>query len=124
MVSQRLSSAFVALGLCVASAALAEQISFDTRTAWQQWRQPKGAVEISPLGTIGLVKVRKNVDALRDAVAFGGGIRAVGSGANTAAQLIDGDRSTGWQPEASDPSESWWIEVDLGRMVKIGRAHV
>ena len=117
MVYQRFFSTLAALGLFLANDAVAEQISFNTRTAWQQWRQPKGAVEISPLGTIGLVKVRKNVDALRDAVAFGGGIRAVGSGANTAAQLIDGDRSTGWQPEASDPSESWWIEVDLGRMV-------
>ena len=50
---------------------------------------------------------------MRDAAAFGGGVRAVGSGANSAQLVMDGDPTTGWQPDPEDPSDTWWIEVDL-----------
>ncbi len=117
MAYQQLFKSLVAFGLFAAVHISAEQVSFDTRSAWQEWRYPKGAVDIDPLGTISAVDVRKNIDAMRDAARFGGGIRAVGSGAGTAELIMDGDRTTGWQPDANDPIDSWWIEVDLGRMV-------
>ncbi len=104
--------------------ARAERISFATRSTWQEWKLPTGAVAISPLGQISPVKVRKNINAAIDASDFGGGIRAVGSGANSAAQIIDGDLSTGWQPNPNDASDSWWVEIDLGRMVTAEKIRV
>ena len=97
--------------------AQAERITFASRSTWQEWTVPTGAIAISPLGNISPIKIRKNIDAIADAADFGGGIQAVGSGANSAAQILDGDLTTGWQPDPSDPNDSWWVEIDLGRMV-------
>ena len=97
--------------------AQAERITFASRSTWQEWAVPTGAIAISPLGNISPIKIRKNIDAIADAGDFGGGIQAVGSGANSAAQILDGDLTTGWQPDPSDPNDSWWVEIDLGRMV-------
>ena len=101
------------LGIVAATQTSAEQISFNTPSAWREWRYPQGAVEISPFGAIRPLEVRKGIDAMRDAAAFGGGVRAVGSGANSAQLVMDGDPTTGWQPDPEDPSDTWWIEVDL-----------
>ena len=116
-----LSKSLVALGLIAATQTAAEKISFDTRSAWQEWRYPKGAVDISPFGTISTMEVRKRINAMRNAAEFGGGIRAVGSGPRSAQSIMDGDLTTGWQPNPDDPSDTWWIEVDLGRMVTAER---
>jgi hypothetical protein len=118
MVSKHIFCSLALAGIAFAiPEARAERISFATRSTWQEWLVPTGAIEISPLGNISPIKMRKNINAVVDASDFGGGIRAVGSGARTAAQIMDGDLSTGWQPDASDPDDTWWIEVDLGRMV-------
>ncbi len=95
----------------------AEQISFDTRSSWLEWTLPTGAVDISQTGKIIPAEVRKNINAVLDASDFDGGIRAVGSGARTAVDIMDGDLSTGWQPDESAGADAWWIEIDLGRMV-------
>ena len=117
----RLSKCLAILGIVAATQTSAEQVSFNTPSAWREWRYPKGAVEISPFGAIRPIEVRKGIDAIRDAAAFGGGVRAVGSGANSAQFVMDSDPTTGWQPDPADPSDSWWIEVDLGRMVTAER---
>lgn len=125
MFSKHIFCSLLAAGLVYTiPQAQAERVSFATRSAWQEWTVPTGSLEISPLGNISPIKVRKNINAILDAGDFGGGIRAVGSGANSAAQILDNNRSTGWQPNPSDPSDSWWVEIDLGRMVTAEKIRV
>ncbi|MBT5801991.1 MAG: hypothetical protein HOI20_10370 [Gemmatimonadetes bacterium] len=114
-----LYSSGVVLGLSVAIAA--EQIRFDTAEQWREWPLPMGIVQLDETGIVRSVEIRKNVDSVRNAAAFGGGIRAVGSNAFTAVRLIDGDPLTGWSPDPAANSEDWWVEIDLGRAVAARR---
>ena len=99
----------------------AEQLRFDAVDEWRTWRLPLGIVALDDAGVIRPVEIRKNVDPVRDAAAFGGGIRAAGSNALTAPRAIDGDRLTGWSPDLADDTDDWWIEIDLGRAVAARR---
>ena len=112
------SGSFV-LGLSAAIAA--EQIRFDTAEQWREWPLPMGIVQLDQAGIVRPVEIRKNIDPVRNAAAFGGGIRAVGSNAFTADRLIDGDPLTGWSPDPTANPEDWWIEIDLGRAVAARR---
>ena len=47
------------------------------------------------------------------------GISRVGSNAADAAAILDGDRTTYWEPSASAPLDDWWVEVDLGRVAVV-----
>ena len=49
------------------------------------------------------------------------GISRVGSNPQLAANILDGDPTTFWEPDPRDPIEQWWIEVDLGRVVPVER---
>ena len=88
--------------LWLAGALAAEQLRFDAVDEWRTWRLPLGIVALDDAGIIRPVEIRKNVDPVRDAAAFGGGIRAAGSNALAAARAIDGDRLTGWSPNLAD----------------------
>ena len=68
-------------------------------------------------GTLTPSFVRRDIDAVANAVDFGGGIRDVGSDARNAGNLIDGASDTFWSPDFADLVDDWWIEVDLGRVV-------
>ena len=78
-------------------------------------------------GVLRLTKYRKEVDAIRDAHLFthstqkrgevAGGIWQVGSGSVTAANAIDGDPATFWQPDPADELKNWFLDIDLGRAV-------
>ncbi|MBT4496458.1 MAG: hypothetical protein HOC74_01980 [Gemmatimonadetes bacterium] len=107
-----------------ANRVLGERISFATRSAWQEWTMPTGAVEVTPAGDVQLVPVRKNIDAVVNAANFGGGIRAVGSNPGDADLLMDGDPTTGWAPLESDGEEKWWVEIDLGRLVTAEKVRI
>ena len=116
---QAILCSWVVLGLSAAVAA--EQIRFDTVEQWREWPLPMGIVQLDATGTVRPVEIRKNVDPVRNAAAFGGGIRAAGSNAFAAARLIDGDASTGWSPDPTANPEDWWVEIDLGRAVAARR---
>jgi hypothetical protein len=47
------------------------------------------------------------------------GISRVGSNPSAAANILDGDPSTYWEPDPASPLDDWWIEIDLGRVVTI-----
>ena len=47
------------------------------------------------------------------------GISRVGSNPGAAANILDGDPDTYWEPDPRDPLEDWWVEVDLGRVVPV-----
>ena len=108
-----------AFGLAVAlsSFAFGERVSFDTRSAWREWTHPVGALELQATGRIQPVSVRKNIDAVRNAEHFGGGIRRVGSNARDASRIMDGNPATNWSPDPADGLDNAYIELDLGRLV-------
>ena len=103
--------------IALGSFAFGERVSFNSRSAWQEWAHPVGAVELQATGRIQPVPVRKNIDAVRNAEHFGGGIRSVGSNARYAGLIMDGDPATSWSPDPADGIENAYIELDLGRLV-------
>ena len=115
---------FSSTGLLGVAPLSADEIRFDSARDWRQWQLPLGAVELTADGRIQPVKVRKDINALLDAPAFGGGIRQAGSNAGTAFQVMDGDPTTGWNPDLEAPSEDWFVEIDLGRAVSARRVRL
>ncbi len=95
----------------------AEELRFDTAADWRQWRLPGSAVEVTPAGWVQPVAVRRYTNATLNARDFAGGIRGAGSNISLANNIIDGDESTGWNPDLDDLERGGWIEVDLGRVV-------
>ncbi len=110
-----------------AVAGWAEMLSFDSAEKWQSWTMPAGLVQVDAEGVLRLTKYRKEVDAIRDAHLFthstqergevAGGIWQAGSGRTTAANAIDGDPATFWQPDPNDELKNWFLDIDLGRAV-------
>lgn len=98
----------------------ADEMRFASRRDWQAWPLP-GTVELTPQGVLKPVAVRRDINAVRNAAAFGGGIRRAGSNLRDAPLVMDGDHSTGWHPLMDDPPANWTIEVDLGRGVSARR---
>ena len=50
---------------------------------------------------------------------FRPGISRVGSNAADAANILDDDPTTFWEPEPQASLDDWWIEIDLGRVVAV-----
>ncbi len=96
---------------------LAEEIRFDSARDWNTWNLPRGIIEVSPSGRVAPVSVRRDIDAVANLAAFGGGIHEVGSNPRDAATVINGDSATGWSPDPQDPSDTWYLDLDLGRGV-------
>ena len=105
------------LVIALGSFAFGERVSFNSRSAWQEWTHPVGAVELQATGRIQPVPVRKNIDAVRNAGHFGGGIRSVGSNTRDAGRIMDGNPATSWSPDPADGLENAYVELDLGRLV-------
>ena len=121
-------AAGVACTLCVAAApAGADTWTCTTAADWSTWSFAPGTAEISSAGLVRPRYYRKNINACLDAPSFSwvdkqqqrrtGGIKSGGSNAGSADRAIDGDPATSWGPSRGDPPESWWLEVDLGRLV-------
>ena len=121
MVCKVLHAALWGVSVLFPTALAAEQLRFDAADEWRTWRLPLGIIALDNAGVIRPVEIRKNVDPVLDAVAFGGGIRAAGSNRQAATRAIDGDRLTGWSPDLADDPDDWWIEIDLGRAVAARR---
>ncbi len=114
--------------LNVLHTASADELRFDNKAAWQDWQMPHGLIEFTADGQLGLVKYRKEIDAVQNAHLYShptqqrgenvsGGIWATGSNAAAAARIIDGDPQSYWQPDMADPLKDWFIDIDLGRAV-------
>ena len=112
--------------------ALADEFRFERRADWDSWAFPQGVLVQHEDGSIALSRVDKAINAVADAQDFlhtvkssrepiRGGIRVVGSGAATAAHVIDGRTDTWWQPDPDAARQDRWVEVDLGRMVHATR---
>ena len=115
----------VLTGLC---SSWATEFRFSERSDWDSWTFPRGAIAQNEDGSIGLERIEKNIDAVANAREFlhavkrtkepvPGGINVVGTGTETADNIMDGRTDTWWKPSLDNVLEDWFIEVDLGRMV-------
>ena len=107
------------------SAVDAEEFRFERKVDWDSWTFPVGALARDENGSISLSRKEKSINAVANAREYAhaikaskqpipGGIRVVGSGEETADNIIDQRIDTWWQPSAEDRLGFWWIEVDLG----------
>ena len=110
----------------------ANRVVIDTPTHWQEWQSATAEVTdagVRPgyirkstlLEVDGETVVVPGVNASLDAAAFGGGVRAAGSGEASAGALMDGRLDTWWEPDPDDPVRDWWVQLDLGRTVSATR---
>ena len=88
----------------VCQSAAADQIRITTTQDWNRWQQPGDARSVEN-GTLRPGFIRRDINAVANAVRFGGGIHGVGSNPTRAGNLIDGDRTTYWAPDPSAPLE-------------------
>ena len=108
------------------SAAFAERLRFAEESDWQSWQKP-GDLVLSDADGLHLRRFRKDLNAAADAHQFrhltqkrgevNGGIWEAKSGAATAANVLDGDLETYWQPDPADALDQWSLQIDLGRPV-------
>ena len=94
-----------------------DRVVIDRAEEWRSWSFPVDIVEISEEGCVRPRRIRRDIDAVEDIAEFGGGILWAGSNAQNASNVLDGDRTTYWEPDPQDPLETWWMEIDLGRLV-------
>jgi len=100
------------------------RVIVDRAEEWRNWSFPPDVVEITGEGPVHPRRIRRDIDAVADIAAFGGGILAVGSRPEDAVCVLDGDPETFWEPDLENPIGNWWIEIDLGRLVSADRDHI
>lgn len=118
----------VACALLVAASAwpqgyrlAADRVAVD-ESDWAQWEVAAGTVQFGPEG-VRPHSIREQINAVLDAPNFvsaegvPGGVRAAGVNSAEAAQIIDGQEQTFWEPDLDAPLRDWWVEIDLGRLV-------
>lgn len=118
----------VACALLVAAAAwpqgyrlATDRVAVD-ESDWAQWEVATGTVQFGPEG-VRPHSIREQINAVLDAPNFvsaegvPGGVRAAGVHLAEAAQIIDGQEHTFWEPDLDAPLRDWWVEIDLGRLV-------
>lgn len=121
---------FLLLMSAAAGLAWGEEYRLDSRSQWQEWQFPAGALELSEDGAITpRTFAAGSLNAVLDAGRFShpvaggdtvqGGLRLVGSNPAAGRRLIDGDSLTYWKPDPADSLEAWRFELDLGRAVPV-----
>ena len=106
------------------------KVVIDSKEHWAQWQSAAETIQITDEG-VKPAFVRKSsivevdgeevivpgINAVSNASEFGGGVRKAGSNFSSAANLMDGQMHTFWEPETTDPIWDWWVQLDLGRAV-------
>jgi hypothetical protein len=133
LLNQVLSFAAVAVLLLSATGLMAQDLVF-SGTDFESWNPPEGLVDVQPDG----IEVRRfnktpynavaNADEF-ESIIIGdlyGSVRPARTPSNQAdAHLIaDQDPNTWWKPDAEDPTEKFWVELDLGRAVIASKIRV
>ena len=116
----------VAVTAALSGAELAAQDLVFSGLDFDAWDHPRGLVNVEEDG-IEVKRFGKTFNAVANADEFSsviignlyGSIRPVRTPSNQAdAHLIaDQDPHTWWKPVATDPTENFWVELDLGRAV-------
>ncbi len=93
---------------------------------FESWDPPKGLVDVRSDG-IEVRRFGKSFNAVANAHEFSsvvigdlyGSVRPVRTPSNQtdAQRIADQDPNTWWKPLADDPTENFWVELDLGRAV-------
>ncbi len=89
---------------------------------WAEWEVAAGTVQFGPEG-VRPNFIREQINAALDAPNFvygedgQGGVRAAGANLAEAANVIDGQEDTFWEPDLGASLRDWWVEIDLGRLV-------
>ena len=106
--------------------ALTDELRLDSLEDWESWRIPHKTLHFDEDGSVSLAWIRRDINPVVDAGSFShvlekeelfGGIRQAPSSPETAANALDQDPTTWWQPSMQDELDDWWIDVDLGRAV-------
>ena len=124
--------AFLLLSLCLGVTSSTEsepgytfqgnQIVVDQPSHWEAWTVNAGISDIRPDGSVAPRFVRKEINAALDATEYAAKVRGgvdAGSNPHLAANLIDGDPHTFWEPDLDAPPEDWWVQIQLGRLVVV-----
>ena len=104
-----------AIGLLLPALAAAQQYRIEATQMvvepqhWALWTFPSGTAEVDE-GGVRPARVHPGGNAAAS-------ILAVGSDPAGASQLLDGDPATWWEPDIGGPLESWFVQIDLGRVV-------
>ncbi len=120
----------LATTLGLSSLAGGDMLTFGDPSSWRStWEMKPGITVFDAAGHLGLVKFRKDINATQDAHLFthpsnergdvSGGIWSALSNERDAPLLIDGDRTTYWQPDGDDSVDQWIVQIDLGRAVLV-----
>ncbi len=123
----------------------ATRVEVTTQAHWQAWERPPGVADVAATGMVTPAYVDTTANAVADAASFSypisgsvrsqygtaydqgtavmarGGVKRCGSGGGSAGQAIDQDSVTAWEPDSADPLDTWWLEIDLGRLVSATR---
>ncbi|MGY8823854.1 MAG: T9SS type B sorting domain-containing protein [Candidatus Latescibacterota bacterium] len=105
-------------------------LTFADSESWQAvWELKPGLTVINEDGHLGLVKFKKDINALEDAHLFShdsnergevvGGVWSALSNEADAQLIIDGDKTTYWRPDGDDSINQWIVQFDLGRSVLV-----
>jgi hypothetical protein len=87
------------------------------------WAMPRAMVRLEEDGSVGLLKIRKDINATLDAALFNGEAKAW-SKPGMAENIMDGRLDTWWSPDPNDPVNTWKIQLDLGRTVVAKRVRL
>ncbi len=98
------------------------QILVDRPSHWEAWTVNAGISDIRPDGSVAPRFVRKRINAALDATEYAAKVQGgadAGSNPHLAANLMDGDPHTFWEPDLDAPPEEWWVQIRLGRLVVV-----
>ena len=104
------------------------RIVIDESEHWQTWAAPVGSAVVGDDGTVRPRFLRRDINAVVNAPEFvtvnvdqdtivGGGIDLAGSNPEAAANVMDGDPDTYWEPSFGDEVNKWFVQIELGRSV-------
>ena len=108
---------------------LSNQVRVDRPAHWQAWAAPTGVQVVRTDGVVEPRFLPRVIEVAHDAPNFiyvstfasedtlQGGIRAVGSGQDSASFVLDGNPNTYWEPQRTNSLDHWFLEIDLGRAV-------
>ena len=103
-----------------------EALVVDAPEHWRQWQAPVASLDEADTTILRPRLLRRGINASLNAHEFTvvaghdtahGGISAAGSRLERARLVMDGDPTTGWEPDPATPLDRWYVEVDLGRDV-------
>ena len=98
---------------------LADRILVESSDHWLAWSAATGSRTVDERGIVRPRFLRRETNAIVNAEqdTLLATISMARSGESSAANVLDGDMDTWWEPETDLPIENWGLEIDLGRAV-------